>query len=281
MTAYPDLARLALMALTRTTNNNNVESRWSLLTYRYHAHVQNATAEYLSAAFRQKDFETAGLTQLLKDESFLKVWHKARNFRRKNKPSITAVYRSRQEDAEEREIQSKKPLSIYPTSNIKDKAIKDKSAARGSGAAEARPESQKKQRKTAKAAAKRKSGAQMSRYECEDGSSESEPDSEESSITEESQWSDRLEESELEESDNGTLCDDEPDQDGSERESENLIEEDQCRISSAGEHSRSSVAVPMLLKRCGASGISRVLPRHTVYPSRTIKTFKTIINRKL
>ena len=93
----------------------------------------------------------------------------------------------------------------------------------------------------------------MSRYEREESLSESEPDSEESSITDESQWSNHLEESELEESDNGTLCDDEPDQDGSERESENLIEEDQCRISSAGEHSRSSVAAADL-SGAGPSG---------------------------
>jgi len=39
VTAYPALANLALMACTMTTNNNNVESKWSLLTYRYHAHM--------------------------------------------------------------------------------------------------------------------------------------------------------------------------------------------------------------------------------------------------
>ena len=120
VTAFQNLSRLALMARTRTTNNNNVESRWSLLTQRYHAHVRHATALYWTSVYRQKDFENMGLGALLQNDRFLEMVGSVRQFRRRHASAIHAVHRARQEEAEERIICSTQPRDRYETTNIKE-----------------------------------------------------------------------------------------------------------------------------------------------------------------
>ena len=122
VTAFPALAHLALMACALTTNNNNVESRWSLLTYRYHAHVRHVTAEYMSAIFRQKDFETTNHLEYLGNENFGHIFAAAREFRRQNIHEYRNIYRPRQEEAEEREHRSSNPREKYAKLNTKETA---------------------------------------------------------------------------------------------------------------------------------------------------------------
>jgi hypothetical protein len=122
VTAFPALAKLALMACALTTNNNNVESRWSLLTYRYHAHVRHVTAEYMSAIFRQKDFETTNHLEYLGNENFGHIFAAAREFRRQNSHEYRNIYRPRQEEAEEREHRSSNPREKYAKLNTKETA---------------------------------------------------------------------------------------------------------------------------------------------------------------
>ena len=156
VTAFPDLARLALMACAMITNNNNVESKWSLLTNRYHAHVRHVNAEYMSAIFRQKDFVETNNTQQLKTEGFCSVLAAARAFRQKNRRSYQDIFRPRQEEAEEREAQSSKPQEKY--ANIKEKAEKS---------------SGEHQRKAKAPGSKRQAGRQMTRHDASESDSDS------------------------------------------------------------------------------------------------------------
>jgi hypothetical protein len=126
------LAKLALMAGARPTNNNCVESRWSFLTFRYHAMVRNATAQYMSAVFRKQDFVATGSVCRLQSEHFERIFATARQFMRNNKSEYQAIYRNNQEESERKLSRKKIAKESYDVSNIKpapekkDKMTKNK-----------------------------------------------------------------------------------------------------------------------------------------------------------
>lgn len=148
ITNFPALAELAMMAAAFITNTNPVESRWSLLTGRHHANVRHVGSEYMSAAFRQKDFRTTGLLSLLRLSEFQSILASAREFRNQNREGYNRIFRINFEESQDKENRRKRPQRQYAISNIAEnlkkpnkkdvqaeKRIKiDKNRKRGSGA---------------------------------------------------------------------------------------------------------------------------------------------------
>ena len=126
VTAFPGLYELALKACARPTNNNTVESKWSLLTYRYQAHVRNAGVEYMSMVFRQKDFISMGMLSELRLSDFHKMIKEARAFRSKHKDKIDSFYRLDQLESETRQAQHTNTQDVYSCSNITEDVRKEK-----------------------------------------------------------------------------------------------------------------------------------------------------------
>jgi hypothetical protein len=112
------LARLALLAGARPTNNNSVESRWSLLTNRFHGMVRNARAEYMSAIFRKQDHVKSNLRRLMGSEEFLTLYHDCREFRRRNKDSYKAIFSDNTEETQRKLCATIKPKEKFKNSNI-------------------------------------------------------------------------------------------------------------------------------------------------------------------
>ena len=165
------LAKLALMAGARPTNNNSVESRWSLLTYRYHAMVRNATAQYMSAIFRKQDFAATGyLSRLYESEHFVQIFAAARKFMRRNVDGYKAIYRNNLEESEQKYSQKHRAKDLYDESNIRDSEDKQNF------------------KKRAKTPSKRAAdtGRAMSRYDGEESSQASDTESESESSDSES-----------------------------------------------------------------------------------------------
>ena len=126
VTAFPGLYELALKACARPTNNNTVESKWSLLTYRHQAHVRNVGVEYMSAVFRQKDFLSMSMLSELRSPDFHRMIKEARTFRSKHKDEITSFYRLDQLESESRKAQHTNTRDVYSCSNITEDVRKEK-----------------------------------------------------------------------------------------------------------------------------------------------------------
>lgn len=126
VTAFPGLCLLALKACARPTNNNTVESKWSLLTYRFQAHVRNMGVEYMSMVFRQKDFISMGMLKELRSSDFHKFIKEARKFRSQNKDRIDSFYRLDQLESENRQEHHTKTKDVYSCSNITEDVQKPK-----------------------------------------------------------------------------------------------------------------------------------------------------------
>jgi hypothetical protein len=112
------LARLALLAGARPTNNNSVESRWSLLTNRFHGMVRNSRAQYMSAIFRKQDHVKSNLRRLMGSEEFLKIFQDSRKFMRRNKDSYKAIFEDNTEETQRKLSATIKPKEKYKNSNI-------------------------------------------------------------------------------------------------------------------------------------------------------------------
>lgn len=121
------LARLALLAGARPTNNNSIESRWSLLTNRYHAMVRKAGAQYMSAIFRKADFANSYLRPFMETEEFERIFAECRKFMRDHKGSYRAIFCNNQEESERKLRAETKPLGYYAESNIGALANKEDS----------------------------------------------------------------------------------------------------------------------------------------------------------
>ena len=120
VTAFPGLCKVALQAGARPTNNNDVESKWSLLTHRYQSRARNTRVEYWSMIFRQKDAISSNMLHELKSPRFHEIFQAAREFRNRNKEHIQSFYRVEQGESEKRQAQHKKPQHVYTCSNITD-----------------------------------------------------------------------------------------------------------------------------------------------------------------
>jgi hypothetical protein len=120
VTAFPGLCKLALQAGARPTNNNDIESKWSLLTHRYQSRVRNAGVEYMSNVFRQKDAISSNMLHELTSPHFHEIFQAARQFRARNKTLIQSFYRVEQAESEKRQVRHKKPKNVYECSNIVD-----------------------------------------------------------------------------------------------------------------------------------------------------------------
>jgi hypothetical protein len=155
------LAKLALLAGARPTNNNSVESRWSLLTNRYHAMVRRSGARYMSDIFRKEDPKHSNLRPLMETDEFLDTLRESRRFMREKEDSFKAIYQSNQEESHRKIRAQVKPLDHYVESNIGNLANKEDSG-------EIKP--------MGKGPTKRKRGKRMTR--CEEAESERSSESE-------------------------------------------------------------------------------------------------------
>jgi len=120
VTAFPGLCKLALQAGARPTNNNDIESKWSLLTHRYQSRVRNVGVEYMSNVFRQKDAISSNMLHELASPKFHQILQAAREFRARNKALIQSFYRVEQAESEQRQARHKKQQYVYECSNIID-----------------------------------------------------------------------------------------------------------------------------------------------------------------
>ena len=183
------LAKLALMAGARPTNNNSIESRWSLLTFRFHSMVRNATAQYMSAILRKQDFiETGNLARLYESKQFVSIFAAARKFIREHLDEYKKIYRNNYEESEQKQRQKVRHQvkDVYVESNIKP--LEDK----------------KNFKERAKTPSKRaaESGRTMSRYEESECSHTSESETSDSkSVSSKEEDSDHVNDTDLEDSD--------------------------------------------------------------------------------
>jgi hypothetical protein len=118
--AFPNLCRLAYLALARPTNNNRIESRWSLLTGKYLAGMRASKPEWLGAIFRKMDIKNLGLEGCFGDEDFMTCFRDARKFMHENREEIRALYRIRHEESEIRRCRRDKAPDQYKSSGIVD-----------------------------------------------------------------------------------------------------------------------------------------------------------------
>ena len=178
VTAFSRLARLALKAGARPTNTNCVESRWSLLTNKYHAMVRNASARYMSAIFRKRDCMTSNSLGMLTEKEFEENFKAARKFMRKNENGFDAISGENQEESQLRLSRKDPAPTFYADTNIRDskKDAKAKSGAEKSQKPDKPRQSKRKKSKTKSAA---DDGKVMSRYEggTDSNGSSSEPES--------------------------------------------------------------------------------------------------------
>ena len=126
VTSFPTLAKNAMKAATCITNNNPVESKWSLLTGSHNANVRNVSAEYMSAVFRKKDFHGTGLLGMLRLQDFQDTLARARDFRNKNKEGYSSVFRTNVEESQAKQNIHQKPRQQYQFSNIAETKRKKK-----------------------------------------------------------------------------------------------------------------------------------------------------------
>ena len=127
VTAFPRLCKLALQASARPTNNNRIESKWSLLTHRHQSRVRNVGTEYLSNVFRQKDALSSNLLKETMTTAFHEIFQAAREFRAKNKEHIASFYQVDQDESEDRQAMHQKPKKEYACSNITEDMQEPKS----------------------------------------------------------------------------------------------------------------------------------------------------------
>jgi hypothetical protein len=127
VTAFPRLYKLALQASARPTNNNRIESKWSLLTHRHQSRVRNVGTEYLSNVFRQKDALSSNLLKETMTPAFHEMFQAAREFRTKNKKHIASFYQVDQDESEDRQAMHQKPKKEYACSNITEDMQQPKS----------------------------------------------------------------------------------------------------------------------------------------------------------
>jgi len=119
------LAKLALIAAGRPTNNNSVESRWSLLTNKYHGNVRKASAMYMSDIFRKGDPENSKLRPYMESEEFEEMYRESRCFMRENDPSYKAIFRNNYEESQRKLRAEIKIRDHYANSKIGKLANKE------------------------------------------------------------------------------------------------------------------------------------------------------------
>ena len=118
------LAKLALIAAGRPTNINSVESRWSLLTTKFHGNVRNAGPMFMSDVFRKNDPKTSNLRPHMESKEFEKTYGDCRDFMRENEDSIKKIYRPNYEESRRKHRAEIKPQDHYADSQIGDLADK-------------------------------------------------------------------------------------------------------------------------------------------------------------
>ena len=118
---YAKLCRLAHMAAGRPTNNNAIESKWSIVTQSHNGGQRVSKPEHLSSVFRKKDIETLGIAdEFTTDPKFKNIFAEARKFRRENIDGYKAIFRLEHTESEDRLACSKRARETYTHSKIID-----------------------------------------------------------------------------------------------------------------------------------------------------------------
>jgi hypothetical protein len=119
---FEKLAQLAHQAVARPSNNNGIESRWSLLTTCFLGGMRNATARYLSHLIRKGDLKSFKYKEMLKSETFLQFFREARDFNndKTNQDGCKNLYESEEYETQELlgQKDAKKAKNRYEITNI-------------------------------------------------------------------------------------------------------------------------------------------------------------------
>jgi hypothetical protein len=153
---FEKLAQLAHQAVARPSNNNGIESRWSLLTTCFLGGMRNATARYLSHLIRKGDLKSFKYKEMLKSETFLQFFREARDFNndKTNQDGCKNLYETEEYETQELlgQKDAKKAKHTYEITNIDsgdkaagkkksskaDKGEQMKTTGRGSGRSQPR-----------------------------------------------------------------------------------------------------------------------------------------------
>jgi hypothetical protein len=117
---FKNLGKLAMLAAARPTNNNAIESRWSILTGKYMSGMRNAKGMCLSQNAKQPDLETFQMKSWLTDCSFHALVTKASQFLLKNLDWIRNFYEARHEASQKKmqELREDKARDQYDNTQI-------------------------------------------------------------------------------------------------------------------------------------------------------------------
>ena len=127
-TAFPTLAKQAMIANAEPTNNSRVEGGHSLASGKWRASMRGAKARMYSATMRKKTMQNAQLEEVVKDSAFLRLFAAARAFCWKNSKEFSSLWhldltagaertRQRKSDLLPRYVQAGNPFDR--ASNIK------------------------------------------------------------------------------------------------------------------------------------------------------------------
>ena len=91
-TAFPSLAKQALLANAEPTSNSRVEGGFSLASGKWRALARRTTALWWSQIIRKKTMKNAGLEDSVKTDEFLQIFEGARRFVSKNSEALKRLW---------------------------------------------------------------------------------------------------------------------------------------------------------------------------------------------